>query len=326
MKTALLCVALVLIVGASARTLADDQRLFSDFVSVYNRQYDASQRAHHFACFRRNLVEIDRRNADPKEQAHFGVNQFADLCADEFAVMLGARLPKSVSPNNTHVKSDLPKAPAAGMIDWRSKGAVTPVKNQGMCGSCWSFSATGNMEGQWFLAGNTLVGLSEEELVQCDHNDCFGCQGGWMDMAFDWVTSNNGIDSEMDYPYTSGGGDTGMCNTQKLQNVVAKVNGHQDLPSDEGQMASWVAVNGPLSIALDAMSWQTYSGGIMSNCMGSQLDHGVLIIGYDTTFSTPYWIVKNSWGSMWGENGYIRLAYGSNQCNLTAKPSSSKRM
>jgi len=255
------------------------------------------------------------------------VNQFTDLCANEFSVMLGARLPHGVSANNSHVvRDDLSKAPAAGMVDWRSKGAVTPIKNQGMCGSCWSFSATGNMEGQWFLSGNSLVGLSEEELVQCDHNDCFGCSGGWMDKAFDWVMTNNGIDSEADYAYTSGGGDTGVCDNSKLGNVVAKVAGHQDLPSNEGQMASWVAQNGPLSIALDAMSWQSYSGGIMSNCVGSQLDHGVLIIGYDTTFSTPYWIVKNSWGTMWGENGYIRLAYGSNQCNLTAKPSSSKRM
>jgi C1A family cysteine protease len=140
-----------------------------------------------------------------------------------------------------------------------------------------------------------------------------------MDQAFDWVTSNGGIDSETEYPYTSGGGNTGKCKKALLSKFSATgFNGHQDIANDENSMANWVGVNGPLSIAVDASSgWQSYSGGIMNDCTGTSLDHGVLIVGY-----TPaYWIVKNSWGPSWGENGYIRLARGSNQCGLNQDPS-----
>jgi len=212
------------------------------------------------------------------------------------------------------------KLAAGTNVDWRNKGAVTPVKNQGQCGSCWTFSATGNMEGQWFLSGHTLVSLSEEELVQCATNGNYGCQGGWMDNAFDWVAQNGGIASEAQYPYTSGNGVTGNCNEALTKDKVAHFSGHQDLPNNEAQMAAWLATNGPIAIAVDALTWQTYSSGIMSNCFGTQLDHGVLIVGVDTMNNPPYWIVKNSWASSWGENGYIRLEYGTNQCDITAKP------
>jgi C1A family cysteine protease len=218
-------------------------------------------------------------------------------------------------------------APAVGdskSVDWRTKGAVTPVKNQGQCGSCWSFSSTGNMEGQWFLTNNQLVGLSEEELCQCSNNGNEGCNGGLMDLAFEWVVSNGGLNTEAAYPYTSGDGITGECNEAKKRVHVAQLTGHTDLPSDETQMGNWVYTNGPLSIAVDASSgWQSYTGGIMRNCYGTQLDHGVLVVGFDDAHSPPYWIVKNSWAASWGENGYIRLEKGTNQCGLNQDPSSS---
>eukprot|EP00999_Lentomonas_sp_LEN2_P002840 NODE_704_length_1247_cov_277.709821_g665_i0.p1 GENE.NODE_704_length_1247_cov_277.709821_g665_i0~~NODE_704_length_1247_cov_277.709821_g665_i0.p1 ORF type:complete len:323 (+),score=92.75 NODE_704_length_1247_cov_277.709821_g665_i0:72-1040(+) len=317
------CVLVValLAIAVSARSVDDDLALFDDFKNTYGRKYAPSEDVHRFNCFRRNLVLIDERNARGAEQ--HGVNQFTDLCPEEFAhYYLGFKMSNSTRPDHKHVPHvAMPAGPSS--VDWRTKGAVTPIKNQGMCGSCWSFSATGNMEGQWFLGGHTLVGLSEEELVQCDHDNCFGCRGGLMDNAFDWVVQNGGIDSESDYPYTSGGGITGTCDNGKLSNHVAKITGHYDIPSNEGQMSDYLAQHGPVSIAVDAMSWQTYTGGIMQNCMGTQLDHGVLAVGYDKSWSTPYWIVKNSWGTSWGENGYIRLQYGTNQCNLDAQPSSS---
>jgi C1A family cysteine protease len=177
------------------------------------------------------------------------------------------------------------------------------------------------MEGQNFLKTKKLVALSEEELVQCSNNGNMGCNGGIMDDAFQWVITNGGIDSENDYPYTSGGGNTGSCVTNKQSNDVAKFTSYKDLPNDEDQMAAWVAQNGPLSIAVDASSgWQQYAGGIVSDCDGQQLDHGVLIVGFGTAGSTPYWIVKNSWGTTWGENGYIRLQKGTNQCGLNQMP------
>jgi cysteine peptidase B len=315
-----LLVALV-VVAASARTVHDEKRMFEDFKSTYGRVYAPEKESLRFECFRANLKSIDQRNAKGAE-VH-GVNQFTDLCPIEFNKMyLGMR------PGNHTYKHKMAAAeasPKAGQaIDWRTKGAVTPIKNQGQCGSCWSFSATGNMEGQWQLAGNTLVGFSEEELVQCAHNGNEGCNGGLMDLAFEWVVTNGGIDTEADYPYTSGDGITGTCKTAKRSHKVGHLTGHQDVAKSEAAMATFVFEHGPLSIGVDAASgWQSYTGGVMKNCFGRQLDHGVLVVGFDEEASPPYWIVKNSWGTSWGENGYIRLEKGTDQCGLTMAPSSS---
>jgi len=371
MKVQCCLVVAVLVIAATARTIDDEMKLFKDFMSTYGRHYSESEVAQRFKCFRVNLRLIDERNARGAEQ--HGVNQFADVCPEEFAKMyLGFRGNSTATKRTMNVQSGSsstppptpssstsppptpssstappptpssstappptpsggsstsppPPAPASDTksIDWRTKGAVTPIKNQGNCGSCWSFSATGNMEGQWFLAGNTLVGLSEEELVQCSSSTGNeGCNGGLMDWAFEWVTSNGGIDSESDYPYTSGGGTTGTCVNSKLGNKVAKFTGHTDMPKNENSMATWVYTNGPLAIGVDAITWSSYTGGIMSNCNGKQLDHGVLIVGFNDANSPPYWIVKNSWGTSWGENGYIRLEKGTDQCGITQAASS----
>jgi C1A family cysteine protease len=320
MKVAICLLGLAVL--ASCRTLKDEHQLFRDFKAVYNRQYAAHEEPKRFACFRRNLKTIDERNRG--HEVH-GVNHFADLCQEEFAErFLGFR-----PSNTTELKHRRPTftgtgAAPAPTMDWRTKGAVTPVKNQGQCGSCWSFSATGNMEGQWFLAGNQLVGLSEEELVQCSKNGGdAGCQGGLMDNAFDWVVTNGGIAAEATYPYKSGDGITGTCDQSKLKSYAAHVTGHTDIAKDENVMENFVSTSGPLSIGVDALSWQFYLGGIMRYCLGKQLDHGVLIVGYDTTHTPPYWIIKNSWGATWGEHGYIRVAKGHNECGLTQAASSS---
>jgi cathepsin F/cysteine peptidase B len=323
MKLATCCL-LGLAALAACRTVADEQHLFNDFKSVFNRQYAEHEESTRLACFRRNLQLIDEKNARGHE-VH-GVNQFADLCQEEFAQrFLGFRHSNATALK--HRRSTFmgtPNAAPSPTADWRNKGAVTPVKNQGQCGSCWSFSATGNMEGQWFLAGNSLTGLSEEELVQCSKNGGdAGCQGGLMDNAFDWVVTNGGIAAESVYPYKSGDGITGTCNNALLKNYAAHVTGHTDIAKNENTMEEFVSTSGPLSIGVDALSWQFYLGGIMRYCLGKQLDHGVLIVGYDTTHTPPYWIIKNSWGATWGENGYIRVAKGHNECGLTQAASTS---
>ena len=195
--------------------------------------------------------------------------------------------------------------------------AVTHVKNQAQCGSCWAFSSTGGIEGQWFLAGNTLTSVAEQELVSCDKTDS-GCNGGLMDNAFAWLQSakNGQIVTEASYPYTSGGGVSGQCKYSSSMPVGATISGHADLPHDEDQMAAWMMTNGPISIAVDATSFQSYTGGILSNCISQQLDHGVLAVGV----TDSYWIIKNSWGASWGEAGYIRVAKGTNQCLLKNSP------
>lgn len=324
MKAVLVLALLAVVVVSATRTLQDDERLFADFKQTYGRKYMPSDEAHKFACFRENLNLIDQRNVAGKGQEHHGVNQFTDLCPKEFAqYYLGykrnatrAQVPDMFTPEQV--------VGACQQVDWRTKGVVTPIKNQGQCGSCWSFSATGNMEGQWALAGNSLASLSEEELVQCSSSaGNQGCNGGLMDQAFDWVVQNGGITSESNYPYTSGGGVTGTCKNAKLKQYTAHVSGHKDLPTSESQMAAWMCTGGPLSIGVDAASWQTYSGGILSTCQGTQMDHGVLIVGFNLANSPPYWIVKNSWGTSWGENGYIRVEYGTDQCGINQDPCTS---
>eukprot|EP01012_Entosiphon_sulcatum_P014976 TRINITY_DN1_c0_g1_i5.p1 TRINITY_DN1_c0_g1~~TRINITY_DN1_c0_g1_i5.p1 ORF type:complete len:334 (-),score=59.43 TRINITY_DN1_c0_g1_i5:136-1104(-) len=313
-----------LALAATARTLDEDLYLFADFKQTYNRKYTAGEEVHRLGCFRRTLDTIDRLNVLGQEL--HGINKFSDLCPEEFKAYHNLQVPKNRSVNKVaplYSAEEILKAKQTS-IDWRQKGAVTHVKDQGQCGSCWSFSATGNMEGQWFLKKDQLVGLSEQELVSCSHNGNQGCNGGLMDYAFQWVHQNNGIDSESDYPYVSGTGNTGTCDNSKLGKSVATFSSYTDVSKNEDQMLAWLSQDGPLSIAVDAqMGWQTYRGGIMSTCSGTQLDHGVLAVGYGAG-ATPYWIVKNSWGTSWGESGYIRLQYGTNQCGLNQMPSSAQ--
>ena len=193
--------------------------------------------------------------------------------------------------------SEVGAAPAA--VDWRAKGAVTAVKNQGSCGSCWAFSATGAMEGAYFLATGALRSLSEQELVDCVAADK-GCSGGAMQDAFAWAMANGGMDSEADYAYV---GSQYACWANATKRDVAKIVNYTNVaPNDEAQLEAAVAA-GPVSVAIEADQdgFQHYSGGVFDAPCGTNLDHGVLVVGY----TADYWIVKNSWGESWGDKGYI---------------------
>merc|ERR1711988_1809636 len=208
----------------------------------------------------------------------------------------------------------------ADSIDWVAKGAVTPVENQERCGSCWAFSSTGALEGAFKIAGNALTSLSEEDLVQCNSVTDSGCQSGLMDNAFNWV-QQNGICSESAYPYTSGDGVTGTC--KKGCSPVMTITGHTDVPSRDETSLKAAVSKGPVSIAIEAdnSAFQLYSGGLLDNpACGTQLDHGVLIVGYGTDGGKDYWKVKNSWGASWGEQGYIRMVRDKNQCGIAQQP------
>jgi len=196
------------------------------------------------------------------------------------------------------------------------------VKNQGQCGDCWAFSTTGNIEGQWALAGHTLTSLSEQNLCDCDHTCIQGvcdqcCDGGLLVNSFTYVIKNGGLDTEASYPYR---GEAGRCKFSQ-QNVGAKITSFQQIAHDPVQMATTVANQGPLSIAVDAESWQFYNSGIIKSDCGTQLDHAVLIVGYGTKGSTPYWIVKNSWGKSWGMQGYLMVERGpDDMCGIDKAP------
>jgi len=221
------------------------------------------------------------------------------------------------SKNTFHTLNEI-HVDANATVDWRAKGKVNPIKNQGQCGSCWAFSATASVESAHAIKTGKLVSLSEQQLVDCSGaQGNQGCNGGLMDQAFEYIIANGGQCTEASYPYQAQDGTCQKCTP------VAQISGYTDVSAGK-ENAIMPALNGePVSIAIEADQdgFQFYSGGVFSGVCGTNLDHGVNLVGYGTDGSQPYWILRNSWGTTWGEEGYMRIIRGKDECGLDSVPS-----
>lgn len=291
--------------------------LFEEFKTDFNKKYSAEEEDNRFQIFVSNLKLADERNAEEKMNggtAVHGITQFMDLSPAEFRNRFLLSDPRMKTNGAEVVEISEPVNTTAGVTDWSGK-YTTPVKNQAQCGSCWAFSATEQIESDSMRTLGTNYILSPEQIVQCDKTS-YGCNGGWTEHAYNYVKSTGGITTDSNYPYTSSTGVTGQC-ADKGNNYVISVSGYSTVKG-ESSMASYVQKTGPLSVCLDASTWSTYKGGIMTSCP-KQVDHCVQAVGVDAS-SNGYWKVRNSWGTSWGESGYIRLAYGKNTCDITNDP------
>jgi len=283
-------------------------------VSKYSKSYGTKEEYNYrLNLFREALKTIDAKNAEG--HAVHGVNKFADMSKGEYKKLLGYKKINTSSKKMRKVKADPATVPAS--IDWRKLGGVTAVKDQGSCGSCWAFSTTGALEGAHFVATGKLVSLSEQQLVDCSTENG-GCDGGDMELAMEY-TQENPLDTEQNYPYL---GYDSRC--RATGNGFVAADEIYEIDQDDIESLKAAVARGPFSVAIEAdqSSFQYYNGGVLAKGCGNDLDHGVLLVGYDTTTSPPYWIVKNSWSSGWGEKGYIRLAMvdGDGVCGVQMEP------
>jgi hypothetical protein len=294
---------------------------FLEFQRQYNKVYYSVEEFNkRYQIFEDNLLiaqELARLN---NYSATFGVTKFSDLTRDEFrSKYLMKKFPGKDAPKLPTLPpfEIRPRGPDPNNYDWNSAGVITPVYNQGECGSCWAFSATETIESYFALGGGQLTQLSMEQIVDCDTNgQDEGCNGGFPSGAYQYVESVGGLDSLANYPYVAEGGNAENCQFPD-GNIVADVTSYNSVDGESGLYAQ-VSTNGPVSVCVDASSWQYYTGGILTQC-GNNVDHCVQLTGYqnyNAQDGSSAWNVRNSWGTDWGNSGYILIATGQDLCSI----------
>jgi len=325
MKSIIILAALICL--ASAFTELEYQDAFNKWLGKHGKAYADEEFQNRYAIFKNNMDYVRDWNAQ-NSQTVLGLTVFADLTNEEYrSTYLGttfdgtARLAAAKAAKSVRGP---PVPPINATVNWVEKGAVTPIKNQGQCGSCWSFSTTGSVEGVHFLSTGNLVSLSEQNLMDCSSSyGNQGCNGGLMDNAFQYIITNNGIDTESSYPYTAK--DSKKCE-YKAANSAATISNYTDVNSGDETALAAAAKLQPISVAIDASqnSFQLYESGVYyeAACSSTELDHGVLVVGYGTDGGNDFWMVKNSWGTDWGIQGYIEMSRNKdNNCGIATMAS-----
>lgn len=312
------------------------------FKEKYQKNYNSEEEDNYrFKVFLENKHKVashNRRHANGQHSYSLGINKYADLTHEEFVKTMNGYKANLKSKNSNTIralglehpdvvkekKSLLDKTPERlpAFVDWRQHGYVTPIKDQGQCGSCWAFSSTGALEGQHYRKTGDLISLSEQNLVDCSKKyGNMGCEGGLMENAFKYIRDNHGVDTENSYPYEA---HDSKCRFRN-RTVGADDKGYVEIPEgDEKKLMQAIAVKGPVSVAIDASqeSFRLYDGGVYDEPLcgngPDNLDHGVLVVGYGTDpVHGDYYLVKNSWSETWGQSGYIKMARNKdNQCGI----------
>nr|AAW25775.1 SJCHGC00511 protein [Schistosoma japonicum] len=295
--------------------------MYAQFKLTYRKQYHETDNEKRFSIFKSNLLKAQLYQVLERGSAVYGVTPYSDLTTDEFSrTHLTAPWRASSKRNTISPRREVGDIP--NNFDWREKGAVTEVKNQGMCGSCWAFSTTGNIESQWFRKTGKLLSLSEQQLVDCDSLDD-GCNGGLPSNAYESIIRMGGLMLEDNYPYDA---KNEKCHL-KVANVAAYINSSVNLTQDESELAIWLYHHSAISVGMNALLLQFYRHGISHPwwifCSKYLLDHAVLLVGYGVSEKNePFWIVKNSWGVEWGEKGYFRMYRGDGTCGINTDATS----